>query len=69
MLWAYGHYKYFNSYSAGIDFSHQNLRSTDVRRSVICNFPGCIYALIFKFICQRFKKKLAHEGSVNAKQL
>ena len=31
MSWVYGHYKYFNSYSAGIDFSRQNLPSTDVR--------------------------------------
>ena len=33
MLWVYGHYKYFNSYSARIDFSYrrQNLTSTDVR--------------------------------------
>ena len=31
MLWVYGHYKYFYSYSAGIDFSRQNLTSTDVR--------------------------------------
>ena len=29
MLWVYDHYKYFNSYSAGIDFSHQNLTSTE----------------------------------------
>ena len=26
MLWVYGHYKYFISYSAGIDFRRQNLR-------------------------------------------
>ena len=25
MLWVYGHYKYFYSYSARIDFSRQNL--------------------------------------------
>ena len=31
MLWDYDHYKYFNSYSAGIDFSRQNLTSTDLR--------------------------------------
>ena len=29
MLWVYGHYKYVHSYSAGIDFSRQNLTSTD----------------------------------------
>ena len=34
MLWVYGHYKYFPSYSAGIDFSRQNLTSTDVRSDV-----------------------------------
>ena len=28
MLWVYDHYKYFHSYSAGIDFSRQNLTST-----------------------------------------
>ena len=31
MLWVYGHYTYFYSYSAVIDFSRQNLTSTDVR--------------------------------------
>ena len=31
MLWGYGHQNIFYSYSAGIDFSHQNLTSTDVR--------------------------------------
>ena len=31
MLWVCGHYKYFYSYNAGIDFSRQNLTSTDVR--------------------------------------
>ena len=31
LLWGYGHHKYFESYSAGIDFSRQNLTSTDVR--------------------------------------
>ena len=28
MLWVYDHYKYFHSYSAGIDISRQNLTST-----------------------------------------
>ena len=28
MLWVYGHYKYFYSYSAGIVFRRQNLTST-----------------------------------------
>ena len=27
MLWGYGRYKYFNSFSAGIDFRRQNLTS------------------------------------------
>ena len=31
MLWVYGHYKYYYSYSAEIDFSRQNLTSVDVR--------------------------------------
>ena len=31
MLWVYDNYNYFYSYSAGIDFSRQNLTSTDVR--------------------------------------
>ena len=26
MLWVYGYYKYFNSFSAGIDFRRQNLK-------------------------------------------
>ena len=33
MLWVYGHYKYFNSFSAGIDFRRQHLTSkVDPRR-------------------------------------
>ena len=31
ILWVYDLYKYFYSYSAGIDFRRQNLTSTDVR--------------------------------------
>ena len=31
MLWFCGHYTFFNSFSAGIDFRRQNLTSTDVR--------------------------------------
>ena len=31
MLWVYGYYKYFNSFSAGTVFIRQNLPSTDVR--------------------------------------
>ena len=30
MLWVYDHYKYVYSFSAGIDFSRQNLTSIDV---------------------------------------
>ena len=30
MIWVYLHYNYFYSYSAVIDFSRQNLTSTDV---------------------------------------
>ena len=30
MLCVYGHYKYFYVYSAEIDFSRQNVTSTDV---------------------------------------
>ena len=35
MLWVYGHYKYVYSYSAGIDFTRQNLTSVDVYRRQI----------------------------------
>ena len=31
MLWVYDHYKYFNSFSAGIVFTRLNLTSVDVR--------------------------------------
>ena len=31
MLWFYGHYIYFNSFSGGINFRRQNLTSIDVR--------------------------------------
>ena len=40
MLWVYGNYKYFYSYSAGIDFSRQNLTSTDVRFWRLKSFPA-----------------------------
>ena len=33
MLWVYDHYKYFDSYSAGIDFWRQNLTSLDEKTS------------------------------------
>ena len=31
MLWVYGHYKYNNSYSTGIDFRRQIVDPRDVR--------------------------------------
>ena len=31
VLWVYGHYEYFNSFSSGIDFTRQNVTSVDVR--------------------------------------
>ena len=34
MLWVYGHYKYVNSYSAGIDFRRQNLTSPHCKGQV-----------------------------------
>ena len=37
MLWVYGQYKYFYSYSAGIDFSCQNLTSTFWRQILTTN--------------------------------
>ena len=37
MLWVYGHNKYVYSYSAGIDFSRQNLTFTDVRFCPLIN--------------------------------
>ena len=40
MLWVYGHYKYFNSYTAWIDFGRQNLTSTDVRFWRIKSIPA-----------------------------
>ena len=32
-LWVYGHYKYFNFFSAGTDFIRQNLTSVDGPRA------------------------------------
>ena len=52
MLWVYGHYKYVNSFSAGIVFIGQNLTSTGVRFWHIKTVPalkrliqlcGCLY--------------------------
>ena len=40
MLRVYGHYKYFYSYSAGIDFRRQNLTSVDVRFSRLKSIPA-----------------------------
>ena len=40
MLWVYDRYKYFYSYSAGIDFSGQNLTSTDVRLWRLKSIPA-----------------------------
>ena len=40
MLWVYGHYKYFNSFSAGTVFIRQNLTSTDVRFWCIKTVPA-----------------------------
>ena len=37
MLWVYGHYKYFDSFSAGIDFRRQNLTSKVDPRAVSVN--------------------------------
>ena len=43
MLRVYGHYKYFNSVSAGIDFIRQNLTSTDARTYFIKMYqPQCL---------------------------
>ena len=35
MLWVYGHYKYFYSYCAGIDFGPHNLTSSVCRRQIL----------------------------------
>ena len=40
MLWVYGHKKYYYFYSAGIDFSRQNLTSTDVRFRRLKSIPA-----------------------------
>ena len=36
MLWVYGQYKYVDPYSVGIDFSRQNLTSTDILSTKAC---------------------------------
>ena len=48
MLWVYDHYKYFYSYSAGIDFTRQNVMSK-VDPSAVgakSNHPSQIYAYL-----------------------
>ena len=40
MLWVYGHYKYLYSYIVGVDFSRQNLTSTDVRSRRLKSIPA-----------------------------
>ena len=50
MLWIYSHYKYFYSYSAGIDFRYQNLMSTDISMLLLtCTFNWKILHLNHKF--------------------
>ena len=39
MLWVSDHYKYVDSYSAGIGFSRQNLTSTDVKFCRLKSIP------------------------------
>ena len=41
MLWVYDHCKYFYSYSAGIDFSRQNLTSIDADSDDKNRSPRC----------------------------
>ena len=45
MLWVYDHYKYFYSYSAGIDFSRQNLTPKVDPRAVTVNIVSPAVAL------------------------
>ena len=54
MLWVYAHYKYFYSYSAGIDFRRQTLTCADVSlttkvapRAVRVKPSGCITASFY----------------------
>ena len=42
MLWVYGHYIYVYSYSAGIDFSRQNLTTKVCPRTVRVNGQDAI---------------------------
>ena len=49
MLWVYEHQKYVYSYNAGIDFSRENLTSTDVRFWRLKSIPaleGLKFALL-----------------------
>ena len=43
MLWIYGHYNYFYSYSAGIDLRRQNLKSTQTSEYDSRAVSGIIY--------------------------
>ena len=53
LLWVYDLWKYFYSYSVGIDFSRQNLTSTDVRfwRLKLIPNPLRMKAYLFKVRC------------------
>ena len=50
MLWVFGHYTHFNSFSAGIVFIRQNLTSTDVRFWRIKTVPA-LEGLTFRVTC------------------
>ena len=55
MLWVYGHYKLFNSFSAGTDFRRQNLTSKDVRFWRLKTVPalkGLLCLAGLSIICQ-----------------
>ena len=51
MVWIYGHYKYFYSFSAGIDFKRQNLSESDVyiRQILTSNVDPRDVRVKFKF--------------------
>ena len=66
-IYGLNYYKYVSSYSAGIDFSRENLTSTDVRFSQLSQISThckgkkvnhviavyCVYCWAFKKICAR----------------
>ena len=65
MLWVYCHYKYFYSYSAGIDFIRLNLTSVDVRFWRVKSVPDLQQYLLVYTVTKSLTSTLSRIGSTD----